>query len=261
MSNESVLGSLTLNHPIPNHLIADQPPNSVYELAMLGADNPALAQQIWYHVFTELTEPGRQDRPPTLFAIDGLDHWMGMTQYRSADYDPIHAHQFVLIKQLLSLLFTDSPLHYGGMVVAATTQSNNPVHPSFSVLLKQIESLNAGLSVSDRKFPLPSPYSKPDLKTLQLLPPYPQNTTVTTLSGLSKSETTGLLKYFANSGVMADHVDARTVAEKWTLSSGGIVGELCKLGVSPRVDPKKTITRFGTQEGVRMGQGEHKGRG
>ena len=143
------------------------------------------------------------------------------------------------------------------MVLGATTKSNNPVYPTFGVLLKQITALKDGLSLTDSNFPMPSPYAKADPKVLSLLPPSAENMSVTHLSGLTKPETRGLLRYFSNSGILKDAITEVNVAEKWTLSSGGVIGELCKLGSYARVDPEKTVGRFGTAMGVRRGQGEH----
>ena len=110
---------------------------------------------------------------------------------------------------------------------------------------------------------MPSPYAQADPKVLSLLPSSTSanQPKVTQLSGLTKPETTGLLKYFTNSGILKDAMTDQSVAERWTMSSGGVVGELCKLGVTARVDPEKRVTGFGTHEGMRVGQGEHRPKG
>jgi small subunit ribosomal protein S29 len=261
-SNQPVLEALTLNLPLPQKLSTERKPQNLHALASLGAENPNLAHQTWTHLYKELTSPGTQPRPPTLFAIDGLDHWMCPTKYRSADYHAIHPHQFTLIKQFLSLLFTDTTiLPYGGMVIAATTKSNNPVSPSLDLLLKQTSALNEGLTLTSPDFPMPSPYAKLDPRILSLLPSSPSITTVTNLKGLSKHEAKGLLEYYNNSGLLKDHISEGFLGEKWTMSGGGVIGELCRLGKTMMVDPEKEITVFGTNEGVGRGQGEHVRRG
>ncbi len=149
------------------------------------------------------------------------------------------------------------------MVVGATCRSNSPVCPTLDVLLKQITALNEGLSLTDQNFPMPSPYARADPKVLSLLPSSASTDQlkVTSLKGLTKAETTGLLKYFTNSGILKDAITEQSIAEKWTMSSGGVVGQLCKLGVAARIDPEKKVSVLGTHEGVRVGQGEHRPKG
>ena len=262
-SNQAILQYLQPNHEVPKFITAITRPESLYDMAKLGGENPPIAQQVWEHLCRELTQPGTQPRPPTLIAIDGLDHWMGPTEYRAADYTIIHAHRFVLVKHLLSLLFSTTSFTYGGMVIGATSNSNSPVYPTFGVLMRQITALNQGVSMTDEQFPMPSPYAQADPNVLSLLPSSTSSNqlNVTRLSGLTKPETTGLLKYFTNSGILKDAMTEQSIAEKWTMSSGGVIGQLCKLGVAARMDPEKRVTGFGTHEGVRVGQGEHRPKG
>lgn len=154
-------------------------------------------------------------------------------------------------------------------MLGATTKSNNPVYPTFDVLLKQVAALNEGLQLTDENFPMPTPYQKVDPKVLSLLPTssspsHSTTTTLTHLKGLSLPEAAGLLRYFNNSGILKASITDTFIGEKWTMASGGVVGELCKAGVGGmgvRLDPEKTITKFGTLEGVRVGRGEHKPKG
>ena len=259
-SNINVLRSLRPNFDVPEFITSVKKPQTLHDIATVGADNHILALRVWDHLFKEITQPGTQPRPPTLIAIDNIDHWMGPTQYRTPDYTVIHAHQFVLIKQLLSLLFSNTqPLSHGGMVIGATTASNNPVYPSLSVLLKQITALGSGSTLTDPNFPMPSPYAKADARVFSLLNPAVASTTkITDLKGLSKHEAAGLLRYFTNSGILKEALTDNAIGEKWTLSSGGVVGQLCKLGSQARIDPEKVVTGFGTAEGVRVGQGLHR---
>ena len=265
-SNKAVLQSLEPNHPLPEAISFSKPPQSVHDIATFGAANPPHAHQLFTHLVSELTQPGTNSRPPTVIAIDGLNHWMGPTKYHAADHSIIHAHQFALVKHLLSLLFSNTAMAHGGMVLAATTKSNNPVCDSLDVLLRQLSALEKGMSMTDEGFPMPTPYFKADARVLSLLSPSSPSessvsTTVKTLTGLTKSEARGLLTYYTNSGILKDPLTDGSISEKWTLSSGGVIGELCKIGARGRIDVDKVVTSFGTQEGVRRGGGEHIRRG
>ena len=160
-----------------------------------------------------------------------------MSQHRSADYKLLHAHQFTLVKQFLDLLFggDPTPLANVGIVLGATTASNNAVFTTFDLIL---DALPSSKEASGEITP-PSimPYSTPDQRVLSLISSNTQ-TSLTTLRGLSRHESKGLLEYFAKSGLFTEApVNEKTVNEKWSISGGGIVGELCKLGVRSRLSP------------------------
>jgi small subunit ribosomal protein S29 len=52
---------------------------------------------------------------------------------------------------------------------------------------------------------------------------------------LSKAEAKGLMEYYAMSGVLRGSVTERFVSEKWSLSGGGIIGELESAAVRTRI--------------------------
>lgn len=172
-SNADVLSQLK---PVHTHgkTIADRKPKTLKDLALIGSGDRALAPRVWDAVWKELTVPleGKSaPRPPVLVAIDGINFWMGDTKYRSADYKILHAHQFTLIKQFLDLLFCKkpNPLAYGGMIVACATKSNHPTTPAFDLLTRQIRAKQAGIALTDPRFPLGDPYSKmPDSRVASL---------------------------------------------------------------------------------------------
>ncbi|RMD43963.1 hypothetical protein DV735_g1163, partial [Chaetothyriales sp. CBS 134920] len=255
-SNEAVLQALKPQTTPPDSLFT-KAPKTLADVAIYGADHPAQSWPVFTYLMSELTSPGR---PPLLVAIDGLDHWMGPSSYRNSDYEIIHSHQFTPVRYFLDSLFSNTtlPLPNGGLVLAATTASNKPTSPTFSILLEQTAALNNGLDPSNPLFPLPAPYQKLDSRVASLLDTAATaNTTITQLHGLSKPETRGLLDYYLKSGLLREAVNDNLVSELWTLSGSGNVGDLCKLAVRSRVDPAKVLTTFGTSEGIRRGQGEH----
>ena len=46
------------------------------------------------------------------------------------------------------------------------------------------------------------------------------------IKGLSKEEARGLMEYWAKSGILRQTVSEGLVGEKWTISGGGVIGEL-----------------------------------
>jgi small subunit ribosomal protein S29 len=239
-SNESVLSGLKVSH---RHVIAGESLEagiSLRELLLIGAQDQHQAWPVWQAFWKELTQPAETAKtrtPPLLIAIDGLDHWMGLSNYRSAEFEPIHAHQLVLIREFVSMLFSQpsaSHLTNGGMILAATSGSNSPTLPDFSLLLRQLTARASGVKATNQEFPTPEPYRKVDQRVLNMLGGS-EETTVQTLQGLSRDEARGLFEYFARSGVLKESITEAAVGEKWSLSGGGVVGEMANLGKRVRV--------------------------
>lgn len=246
-SNSGVLEKLKPAHNHSRLVSSRQKINTLKDLATAGAENVQIAPQVWDAFWAEMQEPSR---PPVMVAIDGINFWMGPTKYRNPDYKHIHAHQFTLIKQFIDLVFPsdEHTLANGGIVLACTTKSNHPTTPSFDFLIQQIRARNGGLAITDPTFPLHEPYMREADSRVDEMVRSIEHTKLTELKGLSRGESKGLMEYFARSGILREQVTDGQVAEKWSLSGGGIVGELCKLGARSRVGMFTT----GRREGVKM---------
>jgi small subunit ribosomal protein S29 len=228
-SNERVLKSLS---PAHNHHFEGHAPKNLHSLAVIGAEDSKLSWQVWQALWKELTSPCKQNRTPVLVALDGINHWMTLSRYRSAEYNPIHALQLAPVRHFIEILFNKNgkgELAHGGMVLAATTASNSPSAPAFELLMKQLEAQEKGLKMGDEGFPVPPPYKTVDQRVLDFLEGSDLN--VQRLQGLEKDvEARGLLEYFAKSGVFRETVSENTVAEKWSLAGGGVIGEMARFG-------------------------------
>ncbi|KIX07062.1 uncharacterized protein Z518_05039 [Rhinocladiella mackenziei CBS 650.93] len=238
-SNEAVLKTLKLNHPVPKEFSL-KPHATLKDLAQVAVEDHTLAWPVWQAFWRELHEPGTKPRPPVLLTVDGFDHWMGPTKYRSAEFKIIHAHQFTLIRQFTNLLFSNndaalpSPLANGGLMFFCTSGSNTPAYPTFTVLLNQMQARAKGISPTSPDFPLPAPYSKADPYVMDLMP-RTEGIKLLDLNGSSVLESKGLLEYFVRSGVLQTTLTEAAIAEYRGLSNGGIMGELAKLGRRIRV--------------------------
>lgn len=234
-SNEKVLKRIPLAHEFK---FDDYDPKDLYSLAVIGVEERSLSWRVWQTLWKELTTPSEQRRPPVLVALDGIDHWMTLSKYRSADFKPIHAHQLAPIRHFFEVLFNQNgagQLANGGMVLAATTGSNAPSVPAFEFLLKQLSARERGLKIGEDGFPMPQPYETVDQRVLNLLEGSDE-LNIQRLKGLERDvEARGLLEYFARSGVFREMVSERTVGEKWSLAGGGVIGELARFGARLRV--------------------------
>lgn len=228
-----MLKTLKLNHPLPKG-VALKKNATLYELAKAGADDHHHAWAVWQAFWKELNEAGANPRPAVLLAADGVDHWMGPTMYRNSEHKFIHAHQFSLVRQFINLLFpsqTSASTSFvnGGMILFSTSGSNDPAHPTFKLLQQQMRARERGVALDSPEFPLPVPYSKADERVLNLLPGS-KEVNILNVNGLSVAESKGYLQYFARSGLLLAKITDSLVGEYRTLSAGGVVGELAKLG-------------------------------
>ncbi|KAI9877026.1 MAG: 37S ribosomal protein S23 mitochondrial [Pleopsidium flavum] len=227
-ANAPVLSGLKLSqkHTLPIPL---QSNISLDRLADLGARDPDIAWPIFQALWKELITANTEDikRPPILLALDGLAHVMKTTQYHDTDVKNIHAHDLVIVKHFMDYLSGLRSLPNGGLVIAATSKSNNPKIPSLELALSQMEARGSG----NNEVPQRDPFQNFDDRVFQSL----EGVQVTKLQGLTKEEARGLMEYYAKSGVLRQTVSEALVSEKWTLSGGGIVGELERATVKMRI--------------------------
>lgn len=231
-ANAPVLSNLQLSqqHTLP---IPVQSNISLDRLAELGARDPDIAWPIFQALWTELTTPSTEEvkRPPILLGLDGLSHAMKTTQYHDADFNPVHAHDLLIIKHFIDHLSGARALPNGGLVIAAESKSNSPKVADIETALAQQLPQSERVTQTTPQ----NPFSTPDervMKTLATVEPIQ-------LQGLTKEEARGLMEYYAKSGILRQTVSEALVSEKWTLSGGGIVGELeratVRMGVSAAV--------------------------
>ena len=204
-------------------------------------------------LWEELRQPGR---PRVLLTLDGLPHVMRRSEYMSASFEHIHAHDLALVSWFLSHLSGKLSLPNGGIVLAATTESNRANNTTLSFRLKQLEAKQALrhepalpqtedptlpflLATGQKPAPFPQldPLIRYDRRVLDVLacsetldPNSASNQStdieIQRLKGLDKEAARGLMEYWAQSGMMRYEINDRFVGEKWTISGGGVVGEL-----------------------------------
>ncbi|RAL15615.1 mitochondrial 37S ribosomal protein mS29 [Aspergillus homomorphus CBS 101889] len=247
-ANQKVLSTLKVSreHPALKSLVARD--MTLQDLANIGIQDPAAAWAVFQALWTELAatsaapgfEAGFSPRPPMLVAVDGIGHWMKETKYRSAKFEPVHAHDLVFVQHFLSLLKPgnnqQSALPNGGILLYATSGSNSPSVYSLDVALKQVAARRQGVTPSSSNFPQPAAYSKIDQRVFAALDapassiPTEGALELQTMAGVSRDEARGFMEYFARSGLLRQHVTEEWVNEKWTLAGGGVIGELEMLG-------------------------------
>ena len=246
-ANQSLLSTIRLSkqHELP---IPIQPNMSLARFAELGARDPELAWPIWQALWSELTAQSSADpedglqRPPVLVTMDGVDQTMRTSAYSDADAKAIHAHDLTLVGHFMDLLSGQTSLTNGGMVLAATCQSNRATSPTldYSLKLAHAQQHNSALeagetsqsSTDSSAIALPEwdPYVVKDAKVESAM----KGVQALKLQGLGKEEARGVMEYYAQSGILRATVTDGLVSEKWTLAGSGIIGQLEKAAVRMR---------------------------
>lgn len=176
----------------------------------------------WYELLSV------KGRPPVLFALDGLGSIMRVSDYRATNFDLIHSHDLVLVRQFVDMLAGKTALPNGGAVVAATSRNNAARNPSMELAITRQLERQAGLP--ERRITRPDPYCrKYDARSDQVL----EGTGWEGIDvhGISKAEARSLMEYWAASGLLRARVDETTVSEKWMTGGNGIIGEMERAGL------------------------------
>ncbi|KAL8731514.1 MAG: hypothetical protein Q9166_003360 [cf. Caloplaca sp. 2 TL-2023] len=228
------LTSLQLSQPPSNTDIPIPIPLniSLARLASLGASDPEIAHPIFSLLVSELLAPGY---PPIFFGLDGLAHAMQpSTGYTAPNLKPIHPHQLQILSWYFEFLSGARKLPNGGIVMAATSQSNAPRVPSLDLALSDLEGpilTRAGQQIPQKE---KNPFIAYDERVSTVLG-RGTGIEVQRLQGLNKDEARGLMEYWAQSGMVRERVSEAFVGEKWVISGGGVVGELERAVVGMRV--------------------------
>lgn len=222
-SNIDILDKLELTqqHNLPIPIPSDI---TLLRLCELGARDPEVAWPIFQAFWAEITAEGR---PPILMTMDSLQYAMQESQYRSANFELIHAHDLAIIKHFTDYLSAEKTLPNGGAIIVATQRSHANINKMVDLRIKQAE------DKQEFRPRTPSdPYEKGyDQRAANVL----ASIEVLRLEGLSKEEARGLMEYWAQSGVFRTQVDERVVVEKWALAGNGIVGEIERGALTMRI--------------------------
>lgn len=227
----------TINIPIQDKMSLDR-------LCQLGAD-PEIAHAVFVALWAELTAPGR---PPVLLTMDGLNRANELSNYMSAEFKPIHAHEMFLIGWFLDHLSGKETLPNGGAVFAATSGSNTQANATLDFYLSQLEAKQSFVAgtlkqsedltapflkatgQTSNPIPQPEPFYRYDERVQGLFAGQQGKKEpafhIKRLNGVSKDEARGLMEYWANSGMVRAEITDQLIAQKWTLAGGGVVGEL-----------------------------------
>lgn len=222
-ANAALLSELTLTmqHDLPVTL---PPGTTLSGLIDIGLRDPELAWPIWQALWKEMLSPSVENeatasRPPIMLTLDGLHHVMRLTSYLSADMESVHAHELALVKHFVNLLSGRTALPNGGMVIAATSESNRASAMTLD------HAITRNLAVQHGRTPLEwDPYVAHDKWVQDAM----ETVNVQKLEGLSKAEARGIMEYYAQSGMLRSAVTDGLVNEKWTLSGGGIIAQIEK---------------------------------
>lgn len=166
-------------------------------------------------LWQELLLPGR---PPIMMNLDGLNHIMRVSDYRSPAFKLIHSHDLALLRVFTDALGGKTNFVNGAAIIGVTTKGNCPKLASVDKAIEQAAAAQAGQAIPARD-PF---YKKYDERVFDAL----KGVSVVDVKGVSKAEARALMEYWAASGVLRMRVDEKSVSERWTLAGNGVVGEI-----------------------------------
>ncbi|KAJ4301182.1 hypothetical protein N0V90_003273 [Kalmusia sp. IMI 367209] len=207
------------------------------QLIELGIVNPEASWPVFIALWQELTQPGR---PPVMLSIDGTAHMMKESDYLNAEVKPIHSYDLTLIRHFMDHLSGIKSLPNGGVILAATSQSNAPSTPALDFSVQVAETRQ----VDPENIPRWNPYKNIDPRVMEALKDLHSPTAkgdgvkamdVIKVGGLSKDEARSIMEYYAESGMLRAKIDDGFVTEKWSLAGMGNIGELERASVRLRI--------------------------
>ena len=230
-ANKSVLQNMAMSQSYTGIPLDSAKKVSLYQLAMEGSESD-LSWQVFSALWNELTLPNTAEiesigpRPPILYCADNISHLFVPSKYHILDgqdyLQPIHALDLALPRHFVDHLTGAESFPNGGIVLGATSNSDYVQCPPLEVGIKlakaRLQSSSSDPQVSDFWNPL----QRIDQRVMDIC----SNLDVLTLNGISKDDAKALIEHWAQSGLVRNRVDDSLVAEKWTLSGGGILGEL-----------------------------------
>lgn len=183
---------------------------------------------LWYELFSVKADDTGRQRPPILFALDGLSSIMRVSDYRATNFDLIHSHDLVFVRNFVNILSGKTPLPNGGAVIAATSRNNAARNASMELAITR--QLERQARVPEEELSPRDPYSrKYDERTDQALENIGLD--IINVRGIGKAEARSLMEYWAASGLLRAQVDEKTVSEKWMTGGNGIIGEMERAGL------------------------------
>jgi small subunit ribosomal protein S29 len=239
-ANKPVLQSMLMSKTYPNIPLDTKNKVTLFQLAQQGVQDPTISWTVFQALWEELTLPNTTDtkslgqRPPILYCADNISHLFTPSHYQIVDgkgrLQPIHSLDFTLPRHFVDHIVGAKTLPNGGIVLGATSQSDLVRCPPLEVGIKMGEARvvapGAELQVDDYWNPL----QRIDQRALDLC----LDLNVMTLKGVSREDARTLIQYWAFNGLVRERIVDSWVGEKWSLSGGGILGELEKAVVRTR---------------------------
>jgi small subunit ribosomal protein S29 len=230
-ANQNTLKKMTVAKSHPNLGTTSGKNLSLYQLAQQGISNPDIAWPVFSALWSELTIPNTSEnekfgyRPPILYCADNISHLFGASEYQVLQVDelqPIHALDLTVPRHFIDHITGTKELPNGGVVLGATSKSDTVHCPPLEVGIEMAESRSASPDVDVQLNEFWNPLQSIDQRMMDMC----LDLDVMTLKGVSKTEAKTLIEYWAYNGLVRQRIADSFVGEQWTISGGGILGEL-----------------------------------
>jgi small subunit ribosomal protein S29 len=228
---------LSRSYDIP---VRNEPNMTLYDFGRIASLNTDLAWPIFRALWHEINLKSSPEidtfgkRPPILLCVDNISHIFGETKYQVLNKEgrlsSIHSYDMVLPKLVIDCITGNESFGNGGMALGATSGSDRVTCHPLEVGIKLAESRKKNpdslASLSD----VWNPYDRIDRRVLDSM----MDLEVLELAGISKDEAREMIEYWAYNGLVRERVGDHWVSDRWTMSGGGLMGELEKAVVQMR---------------------------
>jgi small subunit ribosomal protein S29 len=237
--NKAILQNLYLSKTYPGIPIGSDRV-SLYQLAQRGRDDHNLAWPVFCALWSELTLPNTNEnqavghRPPILYCADNISHLFVPSRYQTLDAEnnirPIHALDLALPRHFIDHVTGIKALPNGGIVLGATSNSDFVLCPPLDVGIEMGEAR----AKTPQSTPAVSDFWNPLQRIDQRVMDICSNLDTLRLQGVSREEAKSIIEYWAFNGLVRERIADSWIGEKWTMSGGGVLGELEKAVVRMR---------------------------
>jgi small subunit ribosomal protein S29 len=228
---------LSRTYDIP---VRNEPNMTLYEFGRIATLNSDLAWPIFRALWHEInlqnspTTDAFGKRPPILLCVDNISHLFGRTKYqvlnKEGDLSSIHSYDLVLPKLVIDCITGNESFGNGGIALGATSGTDkvtcHPLDVGIKLAESRLKNPDSPASLSD----IWNPYDRIDRRVLDSM----MNLDVLELAGVSKDEARQIIEYWAYNGLVRERVEGNWVSDRWTMSGGGLIGELEKAVVHMR---------------------------
>jgi len=239
-ANKAVLQSLYMSQDYPNISLDSTQKVSLLQLAQHGATYPDASWPVFSALWSEITLKNTDNiqnlgrRPPILYCVDNVSHLFVPSLYDAVTpegkVEPIHTLDLALPRHFIDHVTGATAFPNGGIALGATSKTDFVRCPPVEVGVELAEARQQSPDSDHKVTDFWNSLQAIDQRTMDIC----LNLDVLHLKPVSKENAKSIIEYWAYNGMVRERLADSWIGEKWTLSGGGVLGELEKAVVRMR---------------------------